>query len=246
MTDPTISQYWATRAEGYSDRTVDEFTGSRGLMWEKRLKKALNEAPAGDVVDIGCGPGLFALIAARCGRRTTGIDVTPEMIERARGNHKKLAPNLAASFLIGDAAHLPFDDASVACIISRYVIWNLPDPVAALTEFMRVLMPGGVLFYVDGNHYRYLTDTKWAELHAKLTPVYGHEDRFVKGVDTSPMERIAAGLPLTAVDRPEWDRDALKSLGYRKITTEVLAIDKIDRTSEALVTEFSVTSQKPL
>ena len=155
MTSPTtVTDYWTTRAEGYSDRTADELVGPRGLIWEKRLRDALHTAPEGLVVDLGCGPGLFTLLAARTGREALGIDLTPKMLRQARTNHRRFAPQSSVSFLAADAEHLPLADHSVAAVVSRYVIWNLPHPEAALLEIKRVLKPAGVLYYVDGNHYR--------------------------------------------------------------------------------------------
>ena len=242
-TDNQITAYWATRAEGYSDRTEDELSGPRGKLWAARLKTALAAAPEGPVLDIGCGPGLFALLASRTGRRVIGLDITPEMLERARANQKKYAPEAEAEFMEGDATCLPFADHSIAAIVSRYVIWNLPNPEAALSEFLRVLMPGGILYYVDGNHYRYLTDAQWAALHEKEKAAYGHEYRFVKGVDTRPMEEIARSLPLTARERPSWDVDTLEKLSYAAVRFDVL--EKTHLENIDLITEFSLTAHAP-
>ena len=236
----TVTDYWTTRAEGYSDRTADELTGPRGLLWENRLQEALHSAPEGLVVDLGCGPGLFTLLAARTGRETLGIDLTPEMLRQARTNHRRFAPQSPVSFLAADAEHLPLPNESVAAVVSRYVICNLPHPEAALLEIKRVLKPAGVLYYVDGNHYRYLTDPRWAKLHAAQTPVYGHEARFVKGVDTSPMEKMARELPLTYAERPQWDETVLTRLGFRSICVRTLDTQAASADDPHLITEFSV------
>ena len=119
MTSPTtVTDYWTTRAEGYSDRTADELAGPRGLIWEKRLRDALHTAPEGLVVDLGCGPGLFTLLAARTGREALGIDLTPKMLRQARTNHRRFAPQSSVSFLAADAEHLPLSDHSVAAVVS--------------------------------------------------------------------------------------------------------------------------------
>ena len=241
MTSPTtVADYWTTRAEGYSDRTADELAGPRGLIWEKRLRDALHTAPEGLVVDLGCGPGLFTLLAARTGREALGIDLTPKMLRQARTNHRRFAPQSSVSFLAADAELLPLADHSVAAVVSRYVIWNLPHPEAALLEIKRVLKPAGVLYYVDGNHYRYLTDPRWAKLHAVQTPVYGHEARFVKGVDTSPMERMARELPLTYAERPQWDETVLTRLGFRSVCIRTLDTQAASADDPHLITEFSI------
>ena len=242
-TPQSVARYWATRAEGYSDRTVDEFTGERGLVWETRLKEALEAAPEGPVLDLGCGPGLFTLLAARLGRRATGIDITPAMIEAARANHAHLAPHLPVDFILGNAEALPLPDHSLAAVLSRYVLWNLPHPETALKEIRRVLKPEGVLFYVDGNHYRYLTDPAWAAWHAKQPPAYGHEARFVKGVDTSPMEEMAKTLPLTNTNRPDWDEAVLTRLGFHEVHSRILSEVRLCAEAPNLVTEFSVSAK---
>ena len=208
----TITDYWTTRAEGYSDRTADELAGPRGAIWEKRLRDALHTAPDGLVADLGCGPGLFTLLAARTGRGALGIDLTPKMLQQARTNHRRFAPQSSVSFLAADVEHLPLSDHSVAAVVSRYVIWNLPHPEAALLEIKRVLKPSGVLYYVDGNHYRYLTDPRWAKLHAVQTPVYGNEARN----GTKPFS-------------PDWDSDRSASVRWtlkrRPPTTPTLLLN---------------------
>lgn len=241
-----VSNYWNTRAEGYSRRTMDELDGSQHGEWAGKLASLLDLPEGARVADVGCGPGLFALLAARMGCRATGCDASPEMLAQARENARRAG--LDVDFVLTDAARLPFEDGSLSAVLSRYVLWNLPDPRAALREWVRVLQPGGLIVYADGNHYRYLNDPDYARAYDMEPVPYGHEDQYVLGVDTSPMERIARTLPLTTEDRPGWDVETLLELGLTDViichpqTTEVLTPETGVR--RTIVKEFMVAARK--
>ena len=101
------------------------------------------------VVDLGSGGGLDVfLAAAKVGPtgRAIGIDMTPEMVERARrnaehGNEGKPFTNV--EFYLSTIDRLPLPDNSVDCVISNCVINLAPDKTAVFREIVRVLKPGG-------------------------------------------------------------------------------------------------------
>jgi SAM-dependent methyltransferase len=101
--------------------------------------------PGEVVVDLGCGGGLDVLLAAgKVGPtgRVVGIDMTPEMLERARANAaKRGASNV--EFHQATIDKLPLADGSVDCVISNCVINLAPDKPAVFREIARVLKPGG-------------------------------------------------------------------------------------------------------
>ncbi len=103
------------------------------------------------VLDVGCGAGMDALIAARevgGGGRVSGVDLTPEMIEVARSALDEAgAANL--TFQVGQAEELPFGDSSFDVVISNAVINLVPDKERMFAEMARVLRPGGVLCVAD-------------------------------------------------------------------------------------------------
>jgi ubiquinone/menaquinone biosynthesis C-methylase UbiE len=107
------------------------------------------EVPEGSrLLDVGCGPGevlaRLATIAPRI--ETTGLDVDASMIELAERKADRAAARGAATrptFVIADAATMPFADASFDVVVSSFAVHHWPDREAGLGEIMRVLRPGG-------------------------------------------------------------------------------------------------------
>lgn len=93
------------------------------------------------VLDVACGSGTAALVAARRYCEVTGIDYVPALLERAR--LRAHAEGFEAEFLEADAQDLPFADDSFDAVVSVYGVQFAPDQHRAANEMLRVTRPGG-------------------------------------------------------------------------------------------------------
>jgi SAM-dependent methyltransferase len=97
------------------------------------------------VLDVACGTGVVALTAARIGARVTGVDLTPELLERARENSR--IADMEIEWHEGDVEALAFDDAVFDVVVSQYGHMFAPRPDVAVAEMLRVLKPGGTIAF---------------------------------------------------------------------------------------------------
>lgn len=98
------------------------------------------------VLDVGCGTGVAAITARRLGARVTGLDLTPELLARAKEN-SALPGFDDITWREGDAEVLPFDDATFDVVMSQYGHMFAPRPEVATKEMLRVLKPGGTIAF---------------------------------------------------------------------------------------------------
>jgi len=110
-----------------------------------RLVSFAGIKPGASVLDVGCGTGVVGLTAARLGARVTGVDLTPELIARAKENSALIG--VAADWRQGDAEALPLPDASFDFVVSQFGHMFAPRPDVAVREMLRVLKRGGVIAF---------------------------------------------------------------------------------------------------
>ena len=99
------------------------------------------------VLDVACGTGVAGLTAARLGAKVSGIDITPELVARAKENATIMG--VEASFQQGDAEALPFADASFDMVVSQFGHMFAPRPEFSTKELLRVLKPGGTVAFTS-------------------------------------------------------------------------------------------------
>ncbi len=108
------------------------------IYYDHICQQVRQELPDGeDLLDIGCGTGLFASRYYDSGGSVTGIDISSGMVERAVQNHPY------AVFVIGNAELLPFADESFGAVASLLAFSYLQNPVMMLKDVYRILKPGG-------------------------------------------------------------------------------------------------------
>jgi len=129
--------------------------------WEM-LARLLGKG-SGSLVDVGCGTGAYALGLTKLGWEVTGVDISEDMLRRARerGVHTVRA----------DASALPFAEKTFDAAVSIFTNTDLDDLAAVAQEIARVLRPGAPLIYVAvhpcfvGPHSRYDPESGLPELH---------------------------------------------------------------------------------
>ena len=211
--------YWTGRASGYSEVNQWELATEQRQKWSDCLRGELTRQFPGKsplelrVLEVGTGPGFFAILLCEMGYDVTAIDLTPAMLTEAKKNAGTLAGKI--HFIEMNAEALNFADGSFDAVISRNLTWNLPHPDRAYTEWARVLKLGGLLLNFDANWYAYLFDHDAQaayELDRLNSAEQGVWDQNV-GENFDIMDDIARRLPLSNVRRPDWDQQQLSGLG---------------------------------
>lgn len=159
----------------------------------------LNLTADDHLLEVGCGGGAFLKKALLCGCRATAIDHSPDMVALAtRENHEAInSGRLKVS--VADAASLPFQDNSFTCATMTGVLGFLPDPVTALAEIRRVLIPAGRMVILG-------TDPKWKGTPAAPEPMASRLT-FFEDPELVELAR-KAGFPDARIERIDQEKYA--------------------------------------
>jgi SAM-dependent methyltransferase len=119
-------------------------------LFSRYLKKSaaqffrrLGVAPETRLLDVACGSGQLALMAARVGAQVTGCDISTNWLENARA--RAAAEGLEATFEEGDAESLPYEDGQFDVVVSLIGAMFAPQPDRVAAELVRVCRPGGMI-----------------------------------------------------------------------------------------------------
>lgn len=144
----TDTEYWDDRAATFDD------AADHGLVdphvreaWRQTLEPLLPSTAR--IADLGCGTGSLSVLLAELGHRVVGVDFAPRMV--AAATTKAAAAGVEATFLVGDAAAPGLAEGEFDVVLCRHVLWAMPDPSAAVAQWVRLLAPDGRLLLVEGN-----------------------------------------------------------------------------------------------
>ncbi|GAA2905076.1 MULTISPECIES: class I SAM-dependent methyltransferase [Streptomyces] len=179
-----ISAYWDAAADAFDDEPDHGLRHETTRTAWTACLDAWMPPTAADVLDVGCGTGSLSRLLAEAGYRVTGVDLAPRMVDQARG--KFMAAGLEGRFLVGDAANPATEQDSFDVVLSRHLLWTLPDPDSALRAWISRLRTGGTLILVEG---------RWREAGQTGRP-------YVAGAETLPWHRGIAAEDLAAAVRP--------------------------------------------
>ena len=152
-----VRSYWDGRSQTYSI-DIYKSQGKAQHLWKTLLKNTIRTDKNLRILDVGTGTGFLALLFAEMGHNVTGIDISRSMLEKSRQNADRM--QLTVDFMHGDAEKLPFEDETFDIVVNRNLLWTLPDPVAAVCEWSRVVKSGGKLVLIDGKWHDSATEMR--------------------------------------------------------------------------------------
>jgi len=196
----------------------------------------LGIAPGTRLLDVACGAGQIALIAARAGAEVTGCDIATNWIDQAR--LRAAAEGLKITFEEGDAEALPYEDGQFDAVVSMFGAMFAPQHELVIAECARVLKPGGLLamanwtpaslpgrmFHVTGRH---------AGTALGVTPpVHWGHPMVVRGRLAPSFEKVELDLINMPVDFPGSPREAVMFFRTFFGPTQA-AFDSLDEAGQA-------------
>jgi SAM-dependent methyltransferase len=157
----------------------------------------LEVAPGSRLLDVACGGGQLALIAAREGADVTGVDIAPNLVARAAARAK--AEGLRARFEEGDAEALRFEDGSFDVVTSLIGAMFAPRPERVASELLRVCAPGGTIAMANWTAEGFV-GTMFRTIAGFIAP-NGMPSPLLWGNEAKVRERLAAGASTITLAR---------------------------------------------
>jgi ubiquinone/menaquinone biosynthesis C-methylase UbiE len=221
--DAGAGDYDATPRHGL--RHDDEWVAWRRLLAAVLGDPAHSDVPRLRVLDVGTGTGVLALLAAELGHTVTGIDLSPGMLAEAR--RKVADAGSSVELRLGDAEDLPDDLRDFDAVISRHLLWTLPDPGLALAAWAAAARPGALLAIVDGLYRPAPPPLSWA---VRLAAAIVERRAGRSGSHHEYPTEAYAALPLARQRDTRTVRALLEAGGFREVRIRRLGeIERVER-----------------
>lgn len=220
MLEKRIEKYWDKRADGYNEVVQKEMACQKKQAWESLLLKYIGQGKKLQVLDVGTGPGFFAIVLAGLNYSVTAVDKCQVMLSQARKNAEEAGKNIR--FLKADAHAIDLPNECLDVIVSRNVTWLMPNPLEVYREWYRLLKPTGKVVVFDANWNLYLSNPKLklqCDKYRQLAIKKGYRDNLTPE-QREESEAIARKLPLSYEQRPLWDQQAFRRCGFQQIEVQ--------------------------
>ncbi len=196
-----MDQYWAKRSKSYSEQNLAQLEKPQREIWKNLILDHAPKKKCLNILDVGTGPGFFAILLAMAGHRVTAVDRNENMLKEARKNAKTYGVKIEFIQVEGE---LPFEDQTFDLIVSRDVTWTLTDPENTMLHWMSKVKEGGCLQYFDANWNSHLLSEESKKEH-EIYQEYVKKQKGFYYSKAKELDPIAENLPMTYRDRPAWD-----------------------------------------
>lgn len=208
-----MDDYWMERAKTYGEQNRNQLQNQLQTSWKNLILKMMPKNKCLNILDIGTGPGFFAILMAQEGHQVTAVDMNSNMLLEARKNAGSYGSQIN---FMQVKEELPFQKESFDLVISRDVTWTLLNPEKIMKHWFSMVKPEGWMLYFDANWYAYLQDEQEYKMYKRYRQYVEENDGFTyEKFDV--LENIAYKLPMTYRKRPEWDFEFWKNEGVSNI-----------------------------
>ena len=166
----------------------------------REFYERLDIAPGSQVLDVACGSGQLALMAARDGMEVTGVDIAGNLVQRAQARAQ--AEGLKVRFQEADAEALPFDDATFDVVDSLIGAMFAPRPDHVARELLRVCAPGGTIAMANWTPQGFIGQM-FKAISRFITPS-GMPSPVLWGDESTVRERLDHGLSQLSLTRRQY------------------------------------------
>lgn len=212
ITQPQVTDYQAITDVQRTTWATGDFheIARQNVVMAEALCQAVDPHADQRVLDVACGSGTVALVAARRYCAVTGIDYVPALIERARARAR--ADRLEVDLRVADAQALPFADDSFDVVLSVYGVQFAPDQAQAASELLRVCRPGGRIGLASP------APTGWSgdffAAHARYTPPPPDLASPLRWGTADGLEELLGDGARSIVNRPRTARQYYRSVDH--------------------------------
>lgn len=240
----------------YNAKTVEEYERNESIFSQQRQEEILGNLRrirrlngGGRLLDVGCGTGNVARLAASVFPTVFGADIGYKLLVRSARQRKEIA------FTGAEGENLPFRDRSFDCVSMYAFLHHVLDPRRVFEEAFRLLKSGGVL-YTDHDmnfhlvrfyypFYRFVYSFRPSHFSNRLEDMAEIHNTFIPGVDPLYLKRLLTAIGFTDVKVDYWITDNRGLSLPRRTFVRTLRFLASLLPSRSFYTHFSVTARKP-
>ncbi|MCY1224658.1 Ubiquinone/menaquinone biosynthesis C-methyltransferase UbiE [compost metagenome] len=208
-----IRDYWSRRAKTFDLAFGHRISpGPEFIAWGTMVRSVLGPESQ-KVLELACGTGEITRVLLSLGHAVTAVDFSETMLETAKRKHS----GTGVKFVLADAENTMEPDGTYDALVCRHLVWTLTDPDRAVSDWFRVLKPGGKLLIFDGNWAKKTLLGQLASLGIICLEQFIGHDPYYDGVMSEKHAGIMARLPFSNGLTAEKLTSVLGRAGYERI-----------------------------